>query len=79
MYTKFVSGEERIKNLYRKNGFSRLAFFVPFSSPLFAYKRFLKVDGAKSGIDQKKIKEEEMYDSKYVIMSCFVVQLAMVV
>ncbi len=34
-----------------------------------AYKRFLKIEGAKPGIDQKKVKEEEIYDGKYVILT----------
>lgn len=34
-----------------------------------AYRRFLKIDRTKVEIDQKAIQEEELYDSKYVLMT----------
>jgi len=34
-----------------------------------AYRRFLKIDRTKAEIDQKAIKEEELYDDKYVLMT----------
>jgi len=34
-----------------------------------AYRKFLKIEGPKPGIDQQAIKDEEMYDGKYVILT----------